>query len=235
MMRKMNAYMNNNKEMGAIVIRHNRIRSALRVTGVIGTVLCSVASYAQAPVTDAAMPLTPTTEDTAKVIQQETPENKNQVEVNVGKIDFADPAKSDKGHGFIVKIGKRTNSQFKLFRDEALGKHVLGVDTHFQSGGMEPVYVTYYVVFQNASGSVIGTASGSGEVQPNTDNGWEDGPVIALPKSRFEEIAYYQVVLYESDKPVGTVLTEEEAGKAKEAEDSTEDSTQDTKEDVKEN
>lgn len=160
--------------------------------------------------------LKPNVGNTAKAIQQEDPENKNQAEVNVGRIDFTDPTKSDKGHAVDVRIGKRTNTQMKLYREQLLGKHVIGIDTHFQAGGTEPVHVAYYVVFQNASGTVIGASSGNDEIEPGTDYGWNNSGIIALPEKRFNEIAYYQVVLYESDQPIGTVGAE-------------------TKEDVKEN
>lgn len=141
-------------------------------------------------------------------IQQEAPEDKNQAEIKIGRIDFSNAAASDKGHATQVKIGKRTNSQVKLYRDQVFGKHVIGIDTNFQAGVMETVHIAYFVVFQNSAGNVIGSASGTDEIEPGEGYGWSNSAVIPLPEKRFAEITYYQVVLYESDKPVGTIGAE---------------------------
>lgn len=168
---------------------------------------------------DETVKLTPQ-KDTATAIQQEAPEDKDQAEINVGRVDFSDPAKSDKARATLVKIGKRTNSQMKIYRDQVLGKEVINVDTRLQVGGTEKVYVAYYAVFQNTAGSVIGAAGTTDEVEPGVDFGWTNGLVIPLPLKRFGEIAYYQIVLYESNKPIGT-LPDDVGDESKNAEEDT--------------
>lgn len=149
-------------------------------------------------------------------IKQEMPEDKNQAEIKIGTISVADPEALGHYHAIEIKIGKRTNSQVRMYRDQLLDKHVMAVDARFQAGGTEKIYVAYYVIFQNAAGNVIGASSGSDEIEPGTDYGWNSIAAIPLPEKRFDEIAYYQFVLYESDKPIGAVVKEKAEEKPEE-------------------
>lgn len=127
-----------------------------------------------------------------------------QMEVKTGTLKMGDVHKKEDKNPFAVEIGKKVQGKVFIYHDKSSDKHVINANAEFKNSTKDKVYLVYYVALKDSNGQLVGSTFGDMQI-PADKNIHEFGSaLIPLPSPQIANVANYEVVLYESDKPLGT-------------------------------
>jgi hypothetical protein len=112
----------------------------------------------------------------------------------------------DDAKQFKFKFGKVLKAECEWRLDDFFGKNTAFVGATIKNPTEKPMFFQYSVALFDAKGNLIGATSQSSFGDDGLAGGDETqlgSCLIMLPKAAAKQIAKYQVVLYESDKPIG--------------------------------
>jgi hypothetical protein len=106
-----------------------------------------------------------------------------------------------------VTVGEKVKARAEFYISEFFGRKIINAGAHVENTTEKNMHYRYYVAFFDKKGALIGcTGQGSfGKDGMKPGRKTQLGScLIALPPEKFKEVASYQVVLYESEKPIGS-------------------------------
>jgi hypothetical protein len=112
----------------------------------------------------------------------------------------------EEGKHFKVTFGKALQARCGWYIDEFFGKKIIQARATVANRGEKRKYFHYYVAFFDKDGNLVGCAGqgalGDKGLEPRSE--MQLGScLIPLPPEKFQEVAAYKAVLYESDTGIG--------------------------------
>jgi hypothetical protein len=104
------------------------------------------------------------------------------------------------------ELGKALKAKCEWEIDDFFDKKTIMAGATIKNPTSKPMFYRYYVAVFDAKGNLIGAAGQGSFGNEGLAPGEEEhlaSCLIMLPEAMVKQVAKYQVVLYESDKPVG--------------------------------
>lgn len=126
------------------------------------------------------------------------------MEVKTGKINLVPVQDGNAADLFVVPMGKYVKGKFYIYHEKINGKHAVNGNAEFKNATDKSVFVVYYLALKDKKNNLI--CAVTGDLQVGVDNNIHQyaSAIMPLAPTKFSEITNYEIVLYESFKPLGS-------------------------------
>lgn len=120
-----------------------------------------------------------------------------------GKVNVVELQSRDASNVFSVNLGKSVKGRFFIYHEVVNGKHVINGNAEFRNLTPKNIFVAYYLTLKDSKGQLI--CSTNGDLQVGSGNNIHEfaSALMPLPLTEFPKVDQYELVLYESAKPIG--------------------------------
>ena len=107
-------------------------------------------------------------------------------------------------HAFEKQFGEAVKATTKWRVGDFFGKETIFAGANVKNTSTKPMFFEYFVAFFDKDRKLIGAAGQSSFGDTGLKPGEETqlgSCLVHLPKGKYKDVAYFQLVLYESDQP----------------------------------
>lgn len=121
-----------------------------------------------------------------------------------GKINLTKEQTEGAADILVLPLGKLAVGKLNLFHELKGDKHLINGNAEFKSKDDKPVFLIYYVALRDKKGLLIATTNGDLQIGQTGNIHQFASALMPLPRDQIEQITNYEVVLYESDRAIGS-------------------------------
>jgi len=129
----------------------------------------------------------------------------NDVEVfrDSGNVNVVELQSRDSSNIFSVNLGKDVTGRFFIYHEVVNSKHVVNGNAEFKNLTPKNVFVAYYLALKDSNGQLICATNGDLQISAGSNIHEFASALMPLPLTEFSKVAQYELVFYESSKPIG--------------------------------